>query len=178
MKAIFFGMLALATALSGCSTLRGGGAAVAGSEVTRFHLGQPIARSSIAVEAFDAADANSPEFQRYSAAVAQELARLGWTVVNTPGQSEQVALIDVTQGSASRMRVGVAGAVRPTQATATNLEVRIKRRSDGTVFWEGRGSDELRGQASPEQRVGAVQRLASAMFRDFPGESGRTISAR
>lgn len=178
MKSVFFGTLALATALSGCASLGSGGGAAAGADVTRFHLGQPIARASIAVEPFEPADASNPEFRAYSAAVAQELARLGWNVVNTVGQSEQVALVDVTQGMASRMRVGLAGAPRPTDAAATQLEVRIKRRSDGTVFWEGRASDVNRGQSSPEQRMATVQRLASALFRDFPGESGRTIRLR
>ena len=177
MKAILFGVAAAATLLSGCATLRGGGAAASGAEVTRFHLGQPIARAAIAVEAFEPADANSPEFRSYATIVGQELARLGWTVSNAP-TTEQVALIDVTQGAASRMRVGAGASVRPTEATATQLEVRIKRRSDGTVFWEGRASDVNRGQSSPGQRVTAVQRLAAALFRDFPGESGRTISAR
>lgn len=180
MKAIFQGAMLLAAAsLAGCSTFAGGGGASAsGADVTRFHLGQPIARSSIAVEPFEPADANSPEFRNYSNAVAQQLARLGWTVSNAPGQSEQVALIDVTQGAASRMRVGAGASVRPTEATATQLEVRIKRRSDGTVFWEGRAADVNRGQASPAQRATAVQRLAEALFRDFPGESGRTIRLR
>lgn len=177
MKANFFGALAVLAMVSGCSTMSGGGAP-GGGEVTRFHLGQPIARSTIAVEAFEPADANSPEFRAYAGAVAQELARLGWNVTTTAGQSEQVALVDVIQGSASRMRIGAGAVVRPTEASSTMLEVRIKRRSDGTVFWEGRASDVNRGQSSPAQRSAAVQRLASVLFRDFPGESGRTISAR
>jgi len=177
MKAVFLGTLALMTALSGCAGLRGGGAA-GGADVTRFHLGQPIARASIAIEPFEPADANNPEFRSYAATVGQELARLGWKVGGTAGQSEQVALVDVTQGSASRMRVGAGGGARAAEATATQLEVRIKRRSDGTVFWEGRAADVARGPVSPEQRITAVQRLAAALFRDFPGESGRTIRLR
>ncbi len=178
MKAVFSCATALlaAACLSGCSTPRaGGGETQTGAQVYRSHLGQPIARSQIAVEPFDAADANSPEFRSYAAAVGQELGRLGWTVVNTRGQSEQVALIDVTQGSASRM--GIGGDVGA-NAMATRLEVRIKRRSDGTVFWEGQAADQAGGASSAEQRTGAVARLAAALFRDFPGESGRTIRAR
>jgi hypothetical protein len=180
MKAVFFcaGAMLAAASLSGCSTLRGGaGDAQTGAQVYRSHLGQPIARSQIAVEPFDAADANSPEFRSYAAAVGQQLRGLGWTVVNTLGQSEQVALVDVTQGSASRMGIG-GSAVGGANAVATRLEVRIKRRSDGTVFWEGQAADEAGGASSAEQRTGAVARLAAALFRDFPGESGRTIRAR
>jgi hypothetical protein len=178
MKAVFLTPLAALIALAGCSTTGGGSGGTSGADVTRFHLGQPVARASIAIEPFEAANANNPEYRSYLTAVGHELGRLGWNVVNTIGQSEQVALVDVTQGTASRMRVGAAGGVRPTDAMATQLEVRIKRRSDGTVFWEGRAADVARAPASPEQRMAAVQRLASALFRDFPGESGRTIRTR
>ncbi len=185
MKAIFLwaGAVAVAASLSGCSTLRGGGVETqGGTQIYRSHLGQPIARSQIAVEAFEPADANSPDFRTHSAAVAQELRRLGWTVVNTVGQSEQVALVDVSQGSASRMGIGANAAAAPGIASsggvATRLDVRIKRRSDGTVFWEGQAIDEGRGSGSAGERSAAVQRLATALFQDFPGESGRTIRAR
>ena len=62
MKAVFLSAsaLLLAASLTGCSTIGGGEGAGGGTEVTRVHLGQPVARSRIAVEAFDAADANMP----------------------------------------------------------------------------------------------------------------------
>jgi len=191
-----------AASLAGCTTGAGGGAATRGAEVTRFHLNQPIARGQIAIEAFDAADANSIEFRSYAAAVARELSRLGWTVVNTVGQSEQVALVDVEQGSREALRqrspvsVGVGagtgsfgsgagvgiginlGGNRSRDIVATLLEVRIKRRSDGTVFWEGRATDEALANSPNAARTAAVDMLAQALFRDFPGESGRTISVR
>ena len=193
--------LALAS-LAGCTTNTPGGGATRPTEVTRFHLNQPIARGQIAIEAFDAADANSIEFRSYAGAVARELGRLGWTVVNTVGQSEQVALLDVQQGSREALRqrspvsVGVGagtgsygsglglglginlGGNRSRNIVATLLEVRIKRRSDGTVFWEGRASDEAVVNSAEAGRTAAVDKLAQALFRDFPGESGRTISVR
>ena len=57
----------------------------------------------------------------------------------------------------------------------TLMEVRIKRRSDGTVFWEGRAATEARADSPMAQPAAAVEKLADALFRDFPGESGRTI---
>ena len=126
--------IALASALAGCATGSRTGA-ISPPEVTRFHLGQPIARGQIAVEPFDAADANSIEFRSYAGAVAREL-------------------------------------------IGTMLEVRIKRRSDGTVFWEGRATMEARVGTADSDRVVAVDQLARALFQDFPGESGRTIRAR
>ena len=193
--------IALASALTGCATGSRTGA-ISPPEVTRFHLGQPIARGQIAVEPFDAADANSIEFRSYAGSVARELSRLGWTVVNTVGRSEQVALIDVQQGSRAMLasrppvsigvgagtggwRSGVGGGISfglggggSRELIGTMLEVRIKRRSDGTVFWEGRATMEARVGTADSDRVVAVDQLARALFQDFPGESGRTIRAR
>lgn len=185
MKAVFqsASALLLAVSLVGCSTIRGGEGAQGGTEVMRVHLGQPMARGRIAIEAVDAADANMPEFGSYAAAVGTQLSRLGWTVVTAAGQGEQVALVDVEQGSRGAlqgrgMRTGTgaapAAAGTASDAQATMLEVSIKRRSDGSVIWEGRALSEAGGSG----RTAAVQRLSEALFRDFPGESGRTIRTR
>jgi hypothetical protein len=179
--------LLLAASLAACAS--GGGKdrpATGGIEVARFHLGDPVARAQIAIEPFDKADANRPEFPAYAAAVGRQLSRLGWQVVPTATGSEQIALIDLEQGSreavaalsAARIGRGVSATVpsgTSANVTATLLEVAIRRRSDGTVFWEGRAVAEA-GTGSPEAaRTAAVERLAEALFRDFPGESGRTI---
>jgi hypothetical protein len=181
MKAVFLRTctLLLAASLAGCATT-GGGSAAGGMDVTTSHLGQPIARGQIAVEAFDPADVNLPEFPAYAATVARELTRLGWTVVSTVGQSEQVALIDVQQGSRANLRGHLGGnaAAGASAGTATLLEVRIRRRSDGTVVWEGRAIADGSAATAPVERTAAVDRLAAALFRDFPGISGRTIRAR
>jgi hypothetical protein len=206
MKAVFLrtgflrsGALVLAAALAGCTAQWGGGPRVA-TEATRFHLGDPIARGPIAVEPADPRDSQSPEFRTYADIVARQLGRLGWTV--TPGltSSEQVAVVNVQRatretykrppvtigvGGATggwRSGVGVGGAFGigggRRELVATLLEVRIKRRSDGTVFWEGR-ADTQAPAASPEaQSQAAVEKLAALLFQDFPGESGRTISGR
>jgi hypothetical protein len=203
MKAVFLRGCALfvAASLAGCTT--GGGGAPAGADVTRFHLGQQIARAQIAVEPTNQADANSLEFRTYADAVARQLTRLGWTVVDTRGQSEQVALIDVEQGTreaiaqrppisigigggtggyrsgvGAGLSFGVGGGGRGGEIVGTLLEVRIKRRSEGTVFWEGRATTEARAGTPGAERTVAVEKLAEALFRDFPGESGRTIRVR
>ena len=177
----------LAAALTACAS--GGGdkrPAGGGLEVARFHPGQPVARAQIAIEPFDKADANRPEFPAYAAAVGRQLSRLGWQVVPTTTGSEQIALIDLEQGSreavaalsAARIGRGVSATVpagTSAGVTATLLEVAIRRRSDGTVFWEGRAVGEALTGSSDAARTAAVERLAEALFRDFPGESGRTI---
>ena len=181
MKAVFLrgAALLLAASLAACTTTGGGGGG--GTEVTTSHLGQQIARGPIAVEAFDQADVNQPEFRNYAASVAQQLTRLGWTVVPTTTQSEQVAMVDVQQGNRAALmpRTAVpASAARSAGSVATLLEVRIRRRSDGTVMWEGRAIDDARANSAGAQRTAVVERLAAALFRDFPGVSGRTIRAR
>jgi hypothetical protein len=117
MKAVFLraSLLLLSCSLAGCATGGGEAREQGGTDVTRVHLGQPVARGQIAIEAYDAADANLPEFRSYAGSVQRQLARLGWTVVSTLGQSEQIALVDVEQGSraaleARGMRIGAGAA--------------------------------------------------------------------
>ncbi|HET9640475.1 MAG TPA: hypothetical protein VFP12_14850 [Allosphingosinicella sp.] len=182
--------LLLAAALAGCAS--GGGKerpAAGGIDVARFHLGEPVARAQIAIEPFDKADSSRPEYPAYAAAVGRQLSRLGWTVVPTTTGSEQIALIDLEQGSReavaalSAARIGrglsaTAPAGTSGNVTASLLEVAIRRRSDGTVFWEGRAVDEAPTGSAGAARTAAAERLATALFRDFPGESGRTIRVR
>ncbi|MGQ0558969.1 MAG: DUF4136 domain-containing protein [Sphingosinicella sp.] len=162
--------LMAALALAGCAAGAGMGGGP-GATVTRTHLGGPIARAEIRVEPAGAADAN---FARYTASVGRELARHGWTVAAGNQRSEQVAVVRVDQGSRTAAPArGNAGTI-----VVTELSVRIQRRSDATVAWEGRGQLEARAGTTFADRAAAVDRLASYLFRDFPGESGRTIRVR
>src|SRR5688572_15735292 len=164
-KSLAWGALFLAVALGGCETTADRGARLPeGATVTRFHLGQPIARGEIRVEPSSEAAA-SPDFAQEQAAVGRELARLGWTVLPAKTTTEQVALVRLNQNN------------RPGGGLVTELRVRIQRRSDATVAWEGRAEMETRA-GSAADRAALVDRLAAALFRDFPGEPGRTIRVR
>jgi hypothetical protein len=177
MKRIGTALIA-ALALAGCATSRGGGGGTqaAGIDVTRTHLGQPIARAQIAVEPVNAADRNNPDFQPYADAIEQQLVRSGYTIAANRPASEQIARVTVTQGTRAALTTGWPGIGRGSaQANSTLLDVRIQRRSDGTVFWQGRAVAETPAGAS---RAQVVATLAEALFRDFPGESGRTIRVR
>lgn len=203
MKAVFLRgcAIAMAASLGACtgSPFGGGPAPV---ETTRFHLNQPLAKASIAVEPVDAADRNTLEFSHQRAAVERQLARLGWTVVPGGAASEQIALIDVEQGSRAALaqrspvtigiggstggwRSGIGGGINfglggggSRELVGTMLEVSLRRRSDQSVFWEGRAQTEARAGTPAADPRYTVERLAEALFRDFPGESGRTISVR
>lgn len=195
-KRIGAGLAVALLALAGCSTT--------GTQVstTRFHLGQPIARGQIAVEPLDPALRNSPEFQTYAGIIGAQLARLGFTESPGLANSEQVAAVAVEFGaragpsrggltlglglgggsfgrrSASFGGVGAAVPVsggRGREIASTRLIVQIKRRSDATTVWEGRAETEARAGTPAAQPADAVQRLASALFADFPGVSGRTV---
>jgi hypothetical protein len=163
-------------------------------EVTRFHLGQVNERGTVAIEPEPGAR-RGPEFDYYANAVASELGRLGFAQVDGVGQSLYVAVVDVRTaarervggspvsvgigGSTGGWRSGVGGGIsfglggnRGGLWVGAELSVQLKRRSDQTVVWEGRA----RGEAPERESAALAGRLANALFRDFPGESGRTIS--
>ena len=172
----------LAASLAGCASLTAGGGGGGGVDVTRTHLGQTLARAQIAVEPVNAADANTPEFRSFAAAVERQLVRHGYTLAPNRAESEQIARVDVRQGSRAALTsgwpAGLARGSTEANVVATLLEVRIQRRSDGTVFWQGRAVTEAPANSPNAQRTVAIERLAEALFRDFPGESGRTIRVR
>ncbi len=177
MKRFGFALVA-ALSLAGCASLRGGEDR-GGIDVTRTHLGQQLARAQIAVEPVNAADANNPEFRTFAGIVEAQLARHGYTIAPNRPASEQIARVVVTQGSRAALTSGWPAGLEPGSSdpniVATLLDVRIQRRSDGTVFWQGRAVAEA---AAGAPRAAIVQQLAEALFRDFPGESGRTIRIR
>jgi hypothetical protein len=173
--------LSVALALAGCATSRerGSSSQAGGVDVTRTHLGGPIARSQIAVEPVNAADRNQADFAAITDIVERRLAASGYTIAANRPASEQIARITVSQGSRAALTsgwpAGIGPASRQANVVATLLDVRIQRRSDGTVFWQGRAVTET---PAGTPRAAVVERLAEALFRDFPGESGRTIRIR
>jgi len=195
-------LIGTAFALAGCA------AQMPETRVTRFHLGQPIAPGELAVEPRDPTLAKDLEFQSYARIVQAELDRLGFHSAPNLAKSELVAVTEVERswrpvGEAQRSSmsiglgggggggwhggtsVGLGGAVsfpigkaKQRMDVLTRLSVQLKRRSEGTVIWEGRAESMARDgtpQASPEA---AVSRLAAALFQGFPGQSGETITVK
>jgi len=186
----------VALLLAGCA------AQVPPVQVTRFHLGQPLARGDVAVEPRNPTEANSLEFRNWAEAVSAELARLGFRLAPGVARSELVAVIDVTRAFRSEMgggspvsvgiggggfggNVGIGGGVsfpigkaKSRDLVMTELSVQLKRRSEGTVIWEGRARSEARAGTPYAEPSATVRRLAAALFDDFPGESGRTVTVK
>ena len=179
--------------IAGCAT-------TPGIEVTRFHLGQPVPRATIAVVAADPATAGSLEFRSHAAAVAAELARIGFDAAPVPASATYAAVLDLRRETATTRRrspvsigigigggggsfgrhggsfggggIGVSGPVGGDRIDATRidtLQLRIKRRGDEALVWEGRatGVADARGGDS-------VVMLVRALLADFPGRSGIT----
>lgn len=172
------------------------------TQVTRFHLGQPLAPGQVAIEPLPGqAGLNaSLEFEAYSRAVGAELTRLGYTVAPGVNNSELVASIGVARGTRETQArspvsvglgggsfggsTGIGGGVSfpigggARDMVVTELAVQLKRRSEGSVVWEGRAQTAARQGTPYADPAQAVTRLAQALFSGFPGESGKTIEVK
>jgi hypothetical protein len=191
-------VLAVAAALSlaGC-------ASTPTAEVTRFHMGQPIPSDTIRIvpspDPVAPGAAQSLEFRTHANVVAQDLARQGFRPVDS-APSAYVAILSVQQmtragmpssspfrigigGGTSSGNVGIGGSVNVPVGQPRNndlrvnlLDVRIRRASDSSAVWEGRAVQEIPARDQGSSLSAAVPALSRALFADFPGESGRTIT--
>lgn len=196
-----FAALALAgSLLSGCVAM------TPPIDVTRFHNAQvaPIVPGSVIIKAniTDDGPGRSIEYATYDAALLRELQRVGFTEArDDSANSDYIARYTLERavlsagGARSPVSVGVGGSTGsygsgvglgiginlsgpPKDKIVTDLSVRIARRIDGNVVWEGRASVEAK-QGSPASQPGlAAAKLAEALFKDFPGESGTTIRVK
>jgi hypothetical protein len=200
-KSFSLGIAAVAMLAGGCTTTTRQGPV----EVTRYHLGQPLERTTVVVEPMAGGTQVSPEYQLYADAVAAELARIGYVRSSSDMASGYIAAVSLTRAALGSFRepppfsiglgggsfsggrrggvgigggtsVGIGGKTR--QVTGLELAVQLRRRSDNTTVWEGRAMTEsVSGVAGSDPRDAAA-RLAQALFKDFPGESGVTTSVR
>lgn len=190
---------ALALGTSACVTTPRAGP----TDVTRYHLGsEQIRPGSFAVEPLSTTGTMSLEYQAYGDAVASELTRLGYTRVGEGLQSNYVAQVSFRRAPAGVIRqqspfsiglgggsfgrnVGVGGGVSlPVgggglrEVTASELAVQLRRRSDSTVVWEGRAVAQSVAGTPDAANEAMSAKLASALFRGFPGDSGITITVK
>lgn len=184
-----------ALALTGCATTHP-------VEVTRFHLGAPIARGSIAVQPLTAAGPASLEYKTYAAAVQTQLLQLGYSTAPESETAQYLATVNFTRasrgvvdegppfsiglgGGSFGRHSGIGGGLgfgigkhRTREDVISELSVQIKDRANGDAIWEGRAQTEARIGQPEAQASATATKLASALFRGFPGESGRTISVK
>lgn len=188
--------LAATALLGGCAT------STPQARVTRFHTAQPIERADIAIEPRQPGGDASLSFESHAAAVARALEAQGFRRAAETRRSTYVALVEVSRitrevGPARSPasigiglgtgggHFGVGGSVqipvgkpRAREAVRTELFVQIKRRVDGQALWEGRAETEADIKAGAADATTTIDRLADALFRGFPGESGKTITVK
>ena len=169
-------------------------------EVTRFHLPGTavLGRGAISVEPAPGEDGAGLEFRSYAAAVARQLTLVGYSEQAAAG-TPQVALVRIRRGTVQSGRqggpvsVGIGGTTGSygsgvglgigfnlggglKRMADLQLSVRIDDAATGQALWEGRALTAVPVKAPAAQPSLAAAKLAEALFKDFPGESGRTIS--
>ena len=171
-------------------------------EVTRFHLNQAIAPGGVTIAGFEDYDSQSIEFRTYAAAVQREMARLGFAEGSGPyvaeiafrrtprervGGGRSGVSIGIGGGGGSFGRRG-GGGVGVGVGTSfgiggdsrtdieTGLKVRLKRRGSDAILWEGEAQTWAKANTPAAQPGLAADKLAAALFAEFPGVSGRTVT--
>ena len=79
-------------------------------------------------------------------------------------------------GSGVGLGLGINLGGGPRQMQDLQLTVRLDDAATGRALWEGRAISAVPVKAPAAQPSLAAAKLAAALFKDFPGESGRTIS--
>jgi hypothetical protein len=168
--------------------------------VTRFVASDRVTElgsGPIFVESAPGGESDSLALAPYKAAVAEELRRLGYSESDRAGagQIARVSLVRYVVGSGGKrspVSVGVGGSTGSygsgvglgiginlgggaKDRLGTELAVAITDAASGTSLWEGR-ADFQPPEDSPLARGTAnAQTVASALFREFPGNNGETI---
>jgi hypothetical protein len=180
--------------LGGCT------ATLAPVDVTRFHVPDAPRGESVVIVPAPGQDAGSIQFRTYANAVGAALTRAGFPVVDSDKPATLAAAIDFdmaidrppdlrgnpvsvavggsTGGYGSGMGVGVGINLSgpPKAMISSRLAVRITRQ--GQALWEGRAQTSAR-EGTPSAQPGiAAGKLADALFRDYPGKSGATITVK
>ena len=203
MKTMVFALGLAAAGLAGCTTTTASGPV----DVTRFHLGAPLERGTVTVEPLPGGSAPSLEFQTYADAVRAQLLANGYTDASGGAPAQYLAVVSFARTSReieprrSPVSIGLGGGgfsggrrgggvglgggisfpigkAKARGMIASELAAQIRRRTDGTVIWEGRAQTAADDRAPDAQATLAAGKLARALFQGFPGESGRSITVK
>ena len=190
--------LALAASTAACTTP----SYVSPVEVTRFTGSAPnlLGTGPLAVRAAPGQVPGSWEYAAFESAVAQELARIGYTVSGgAAGQVAEIRVERVVEPGESRrspVSVGVGGGTGSfgsgvgagiginlggsgrSEQIDTQLHVMIRPAAGGDALWEGRANVSATANSDYADQRAAAGKLAEALFDGFPGRSGETIEVR
>lgn len=195
-RAILTAALSACAVLAGCAT----GPYAGPVSVTRFVAqdAPQLGAGTVFVEALPAPGEGAVDLAPYGAAVAAELARLGYRE-STRADAGQVAEVRIEQyrkdaeerrgpvsvgvggstgGYGSGLGVGIGfnlgGGPRP--RLGTKLSVRLRDAASGATLWEGRAEREVSDNSPLAASDAGAAALAAALFRDFPGNNGETVT--
>jgi len=170
-----------------------------GTEVTRYHLDQPIAPQSTAVEISSTTEGSNNQIGDYTEIVAAELTALGFTGAGAD-DADLIAKVNVRKyaqdkpPTRSPVSIGIgggsyggnmgvgAGASVPVGgkkgglANVVELKVDLVQRPGDKTVWEGTAERTLAPGIVDQSAV--VKELAAALFKDFPGKSGKTVTVK
>lgn len=195
-KAAFVASMAATLLLGACTSTY-----VSPVDVTRFVGEEPalLGTGPIAVRAGTGMDPASLEYTVFQTAVVEELERLGYIVAGA--DALQVAEITVERfaglpdGRRSPVNVGVGGSTGsygsgvgvgigldlsgpPPERVDTELRVVIRPTAGAMALWEGRARFTATANSDMAEARASAEKLATALFAGFPGESGETIRVR
>lgn len=174
-------------------------------DVTRYHLGQPLERTTVSVVPMTGAMDVTPEFRAYADAVQAELNKQGYVPATSDRPAGYIASVSFTRASRGVIQdrppvsvglgggsfggsrgggVGLGGGIsfglgkrKQQEILVSQLWVQLRRRAGESVIWEGRAETTGVG-IKDNQPAATAQRLAAALFKDFPGESGITTTVK
>ncbi|MFV0644171.1 MAG: DUF4136 domain-containing protein [Sphingomonadaceae bacterium] len=193
--------LKFATVFAGALALAGCATTPQPVEVTRFvapSAQDQLAQGTIFVESAPGDQAAGIELSPYKSAVAQQLAALGYREAPRDGAS-QIAQVSVERSARmsgsgrSPVSVGLGGGTGgyssgvgmgiginlgggPKEVIDTRLHVMIRDRQSGQSVWEGRAEHVSAASSAQADPAGSAATMAKALFTDFPGNNGETIS--
>ena len=197
----FMPLIVTAALLGGCATAI---PPVEVTRFHRIDTPAAFPAGSFAVEAQAGRNSSGALADRsYAAAVEREMQRLGYSAAapGAPADYRVTVTVDrderVSAERGSGVSVGVGGSTGGYRSgvgvgvgldltrlfgggardiVVTRMSVRIDPRAGGMALWEGRAETAARDGTPAAQPGLAADKLAHALFADFPGRSGETIS--
>ena len=173
--------------------------------VTRYSDAGQAARmgsGTVFVETAPGTDLPAAELAEAKAAVARELARLGYTETSR-AEASTIAQVSVerfvtgadavrrspvsvgvgggtgTYGSGMGLGIGInLGGGGPHEQLATQMGVMLRDAQSGASYWEGRAQFTVDTRSPMAQSAPNADAVADALFRDFPGNNGETVDVR
>jgi hypothetical protein len=177
------------------------------ADVVRFHAGVAATGQTVALQPLDPALATSLEFTSYANTVGAALEKLGFKPAVAGTKADLIGTMSYVQvereaprdgrGSGFSIGVGIGsfgrnggvsvGGSVPIGGSSdkksgpmirtTTLEFNLKKPGETVAVWEGRATTEER--ASKDNGLPAmVPMLTEALFKEFPGPSGKTVKVK